>query len=133
MATKRKKVATDDAGFDEFWDEYPRCLDKSGTKRAYNRARLNASHDAIMAGLRAYPFSGELLFQPHSCTWLNQHRWEGYVTHQPAAVAVQRAPAKSSWTKRYEHTEVPFQSFPEGREAALNEGGPIIDGRLADD
>lgn len=129
MPTKKRKVPTDDAQFDQFWSEYPRCVDKPGTKRAFARALTVASFDAIMAGLRAYPFNRELHLQPHSCTWLNQSRWEGYVTHKPPTVAVRES--RTSWRDRFEHIEIPFNSFPESRTAALNEGGPVIDGRLA--
>jgi hypothetical protein len=121
------KVRTNDPEFDAFWGAYPRCIDKVGTHRAFARARSVATVEQIMDGLAAYPFNQETHLQPHSCTWLNQRRWEGYQLNKPHTTIVQ--PSRSSWRDKYDHDEIPFQSFPEQRHRRMDDGHPVIDGR----
>jgi hypothetical protein len=113
------KVKTDDPRFDAFWNAYPRCIDKAGTRRAFNKALTVASFEEIMDGLAAYPFNREFHLQPHSCTWLNQCRWQGYKVSQPHTTIVHLS--HSSWRDKYDRQEVPFQSFPEVIDARLDE------------
>lgn len=64
--------------FDEFWNLYPRKVDKIGARRAWNKAIKTASVEVIMAGLRRYLASvagKELTFVAHPSTWLNRERW----------------------------------------------------------
>ena len=76
----------DNAEFEEFWDHYPRRVGKLAAQRAYQRARKQASADAILAGVIRATFSREMRFVPHPATWLNQGRWmDEDATPTPAA------------------------------------------------
>jgi len=69
-------------GFREFYQEYPRKEAPDRARKAYASARRRASHEAILAGLRAQlPTlqACERRFQPHPATWLNDGRWANEV------------------------------------------------------
>jgi hypothetical protein len=122
------KKRTDDPGFDLFWERYPRCIDKEGTRKAFDRARTVATLEQILVGLALYPFNRETHLQPHATTWLNQRRWEGYKI--VAAPTVQAAPeTRTSWRAKYEPPAPYMHRIP----TAELFGGPTIEGRLADD
>ena len=63
--------------FEEFWSHYPRRVGKLAAQRAYQKARRQASADAIIAGVMAYvrTMPQELRFVPYPATWLNAGRW----------------------------------------------------------
>ena len=75
-------------GFEEFYyglggeEGYPRKRDLKRTQRAYAIARTKATHEEIIAGLRAQLpamrariAAGDVNFIPHPTTWLNNDRW----------------------------------------------------------
>jgi hypothetical protein len=95
------KQPTDSREFDEFWRYYPRCIDKRGTRVAYERAlKRGHTHADIMAGLWAYPFSRNREYIPHSTTWLNQERYLGYKECAPQTVIVPQT--RSGWMDKYD-------------------------------
>lgn len=71
----RARQPEDSDAFYEFWCEYPRPVGKPAARRAFTRACKRSSAADILMGLRAYPFSPEVQFQPHPATWLNQERY----------------------------------------------------------
>jgi hypothetical protein len=137
-ATRKKQPPVIDAEFERFWNTYPRCIDRDGTHRAFRRALTVASFAEIMTGLAGYPFSRDPVHQPHPTTWLNQKRWEGYITREPVTVAVPAPPpSRSSWMDHpapYDLFSVPTSlyvrpdSFPAGTYA-----GTKIEAILVDD
>lgn len=76
-----------DEEFAEFWAEYPKRTPnpQKPAKESYIRARKKgATHDEIMAGLRAYALSRagqDPAYTAQAVTWLNQYRWKD--DHQP--------------------------------------------------
>lgn len=71
----------------QFYAAYPKKVGKLEVERAYARARRNATHDAIMAGLERYKRNlPERKFIPHPATWLNKGRW----LDDPASLADQQ-------------------------------------------
>lgn len=66
------------AGFDAFWELYPRKVSKGTARRAYAAARKKASDEVILDGLRAHLpdlLSRDMGYRPHASTWLNGERW----------------------------------------------------------
>lgn len=119
----RQPRQTDDQEFDAFWAEYPRREGTSKAKAAaaYRKARKTASAGEILIGLRAYPFSPEVSFQPHATTWLNQRRWEKHTNTAPQTVIAPPAPpSRSAWLSRYDDLALPFGCTPAARRERLD-------------
>lgn len=72
--------------FDLFWTVYPRRVGKLAAMRAYQKARVMATADEILAGVEVYKrhLPDEDRFIAHASTWLNQGRWMDEY-HEPAA------------------------------------------------
>lgn len=98
------KKPTDNPEFDAFWSLYPRCLDKPGTKRAYDRAiKRGHTHAEIMTGLREYRFADQPHLIPHSMTWLNGSRFVAEIIRVPPTVVIEQPkPSRASWRDEYE-------------------------------
>ena len=66
--------------FDQFWNEYPRKVNKPGALKSWKNKKLNDSIDIVLAGLEVWKASREWAkdngqYIPHPATWLNQERW----------------------------------------------------------
>jgi hypothetical protein len=92
LKTKKKNPPTPPwgaNGFDQFWSEYPRKVDKADARRAWNRLRPSAALcGEIMAGLRRWKQSEQWLkdggqFVPYAQKFLNKRRWEVAPTQTP--------------------------------------------------
>lgn len=101
------KKPTDNPEFDAFWSLYPRCLDKPGTKRAYERAiKRGHTHAEIMTGLREYRFSDQPHLIPHSMTWLNGSRFVAEIIRVPPTVVIEQPkPSRASWRNEYDRSD----------------------------
>lgn len=79
---KKRTKKPDDPRFAEFWEAYPRKVDKPDARRAWANIAPDAStFDRIMAGMAAWKRAGSWnkdggAYIPHPATWLNKHRWE---------------------------------------------------------
>jgi hypothetical protein len=64
-------------GFAEFWAHYPRHVAKLAAEKAYQKARIVATEEEILAGLDAYcrHLPRETQFIAHAATWLRAGRW----------------------------------------------------------
>lgn len=67
-------------GFEHFWANYPRKVDKARARRAYEKARKTVGHGEIAHGLGGWLVywqraRTEARFIPHPATWLNNERW----------------------------------------------------------
>lgn len=82
--------------FEEFWDAYPRKVNRLEASIAF--ARLDPDHSLaakivvavryqkVYGCLRTKP-DGDKSFIPHASTWLNQRRWEDELESAPSAPA----------------------------------------------
>lgn len=69
--------------FTAFWALYPRRVSRQDAEKAYQRARIVATADELLAGARAFAEAiaseqrgpDERRFIPHAATWLNKGRW----------------------------------------------------------
>ncbi len=63
--------------FNEFWHLYPRKCAKLLAMKAYQKARVVATADEILAGLRKYcaHLPEEARFIAYPASWLNAGRW----------------------------------------------------------
>jgi hypothetical protein len=63
--------------FDVFWAAYPRRVGKLAAMKAYQRARMIATSQDILAGVELYKIHmpSDLNFIAHPATFLNQGRW----------------------------------------------------------
>lgn len=73
--------AESDPGFDAFWSEYPRKIDKAAARRAWKSATKQTTEGDILGGLVRWKFAWVAAetapeYIPHPTTWLNRHRWE---------------------------------------------------------
>jgi len=78
-------------GFIEFWELYPKRVSKGAARRAWVKARRDASAVEIMAGVARSIFDWrkkrtEKEYVPHPATWLNGCRWEDELEEPPAPV-----------------------------------------------
>lgn len=82
--------------FNAFWAVYPRRVSRQDAEKAYQRARIVATADEILAGVKAFradlspeDFTKERLrYLPHAATWLNKGRWtDEYDAPEPAKEA----------------------------------------------
>lgn len=69
------------ARFSEFWDVYPRHVDKQDAVKAWGKLKLTDDlFTAIMDGLekwaRYWEERNEPDYVPHPATWINKKRWE---------------------------------------------------------
>lgn len=68
--------------FNEFWQEYPRKVNKKGAKTSFMRIKnLKKEFEKIMSALRESKRSKQWVknsgqFVPHPQTWINQERWK---------------------------------------------------------
>lgn len=82
-----------DAHFDEFWNAYPRKLDKAKAFRAFKSAMKRAKFEDILAGVIAYrndPLRNPE-FTKYPATWLNSDSWENIIAPSPDSEAAERA------------------------------------------
>lgn len=62
--------------FDEFWQAYPRKIQKKDAKKAFEKAILITDLQTILAGVeRLKRTTSDLQFCPYPATWLNGERW----------------------------------------------------------
>ena len=70
------------AQFDEFWNAYPKKLDKAKAFRAFRSALKRAKFEDILAGVIAYRNDPQRNpdFTKYPATWLNNDSWENAAT-----------------------------------------------------
>lgn len=81
------------AQFEEFWNAYPRKLDKAKAFRAFKSALSRATFEDIMAGVIAYRNDPGRNpdYTKYPATWLNADSWENAAVASPEAEALDRA------------------------------------------
>lgn len=72
------------AGFDLFWQAYPKKVGKEAARKAFDRVKvpvetLLAAIERQKGGRQWQEDGGR--FIPNPATWLNQGRWEDEVSH----------------------------------------------------
>jgi hypothetical protein len=82
-----------EAHFDEFWNSYPRKIDKAKAFRAFKSAMKRAKFEEILAGVIAY--RNDPMRNPdytkYPATWLNNDSWENAATPSADSEAAERA------------------------------------------
>jgi len=93
------------AHFEEFWNAYPRKLDKAKAFRAFRSAMKRAKFEDILAGVIAYRNDPTRNpdFTKYPATWLNNDSWENAATPSPDSEAAERARLRRE--KERERTE----------------------------
>lgn len=78
--------------FDEFWNAYPRKLDKAKAFRAFKSALNRAKFEDILAGVIAYRNDPKRNpdFTKYPATWLNSDSWENAAALPDTAIAERR-------------------------------------------
>lgn len=81
------------AHFEEFWNAYPRKLDKAKAFRAFKSAMKRAKFEDILAGVIAYRNDPQRNpeFTKYPTTWLNADSWENQIAPSPDSEAAERA------------------------------------------
>lgn len=87
--------------FDEFWNAYPRKLDKAKAFRAFKSALKRATFEDILAGVIAYRNDPrrDPDFTKYPATWLNNDAWENAASApevDPTAIRKQREREESA-------------------------------------
>jgi hypothetical protein len=92
-----------EALFEEFWNAYPRKLDKAKAFRAFKSALRRATFEDILAGVIAYRNDPARNpdFTKYPATWLNSDAWENAAS--PKAEAVQLSTERRE--KELAHTQ----------------------------
>ena len=123
--------SANEALFNEFWNAYPRKLDKAKAFRAFKSALKRAKFEDILAGVIAYRNDPARNpdFTKYPATWLNNDSWENAAT-QPDNEASERARIRKQReleeSARYleelrqrEQLASPAPKCPHGRNVAL--------------
>lgn len=93
LTIKTKNISAQDL-FTEFWNEYPRKLDKGKAKRAFASALNRATFEDILAGVIRYKNDPNRLdeFTKYPASWLNADSWEnGPLPDDPRAAKKREA------------------------------------------
>lgn len=72
--------------FEEFWNHYPKKLNKTEAKQAFLKAIKKTKPETIIEGVITYSKKRDLpehQFIPYPATWLNKARWENETDTQP--------------------------------------------------
>ena len=79
--------------FEEFWNAYPRKLDKAKAFRAFKSALKRTKFEDILAGVIAYRNdpTRNPEFTKYPATWLNSDSWENAASPAPDSEASERA------------------------------------------
>jgi predicted transcriptional regulator len=82
-----------DAHFIEFWNAYPRKLDKAKAFRAFKSAMKRGKFEDILAGVIAYRNDPARNpdFTKYPATWLNNDSWENEIKPSSDSEAAERA------------------------------------------
>lgn len=64
--------------FAAFWTVYPRRVSRQDAMKAYQKARIVATAEEIIAGARAFcnHLPEEMRYVPYAASWLNAGRWQ---------------------------------------------------------
>ena len=75
---KNNERTTAQKRFDEFWEQYPRKLDKGKAQKAFDSALARASFSQILAGAVIYRTDPNRIeeFTKYPASWLNADSWE---------------------------------------------------------
>jgi hypothetical protein len=117
------------AHFDEFWNAYPRKLDKAKAFRAFKSALRRAKFEDILAGVIAYRNDPARNpdFTKYPATWLNNDSWENAAatpdTDDRARLRKQRELEESARyleeLRQQEKLAAPAPKCPHGNNVAL--------------
>jgi hypothetical protein len=82
--------------FQSFWACYPRRVSRQDAMKAYQKARVVATAEEILDGLRVYRehMPDELRYVPHAATWLNAGRWQD---EYDTPALIEKKPADFDW------------------------------------
>ena len=82
--------------FEDFWQEYPRKVDRAKALRAFRSALTRASFEQILAGAIAYRNdpTRKTEFTKYPTTWLNADAWENEIAPSPDSEAAERNRAR---------------------------------------
>ena len=73
---QQPELETREAGFEAFWEEWPRRQEKAGAKRAWMKIPT-AEYQPVMDGLKKWKTSEQWVrgVIPHASMWLKDKRW----------------------------------------------------------
>lgn len=69
------KVLDEEAGFEQFWQAYPRKIGKGQARRAFQLALRKTTQEVMIQAVRCQRFDPRERFQPYPATWLQGERW----------------------------------------------------------
>ena len=97
-----------DKEFTEFWNEYPRKLDKAKARRAFTSALTRASFEDILAGAIRYKNDPNRLdeYTKYPSSWLSADSWEnGPLPDDPRAAKQREAKEQARLMKEWGNLE----------------------------
>lgn len=108
------RKTTDDSRFNQFWDIYPRKVDKGHAKLAFRSALTKVSFDDLIAAVQSFAASEATIdkrYVPYPGTWLRGERWADETPKAKADAATKPAGDKASQRAWYEknNLHVPFK------------------------
>lgn len=117
----RETYAQIDSLFDEFWNAYPRKLDKAKAFRAFKTALKKATFEDILAGVIAYRSDPKRDpdFTKYPATWLNSDSWEN------AAATEDNEAAERARLRREKEKAASDSMLAEIREQAHTATAPV--------
>jgi hypothetical protein len=88
--------------FDEFWDNYPKKLDKGKAKRAFESALNRASAEQILEGVICYKADPNRIeeYTKYPATWLNADSWANGLLPYDSRIDKQRTQSEQDNLKK---------------------------------
>lgn len=113
--------------FDEFWNAYPRKLDKAKAFRAFKSALKRATFEDILAGVIAYRNDPKRNpdFTKYPATWLNNDSWENAAALPDTVISERREKERLESRRLIEEMQqreresAPPPKCPHGKNIAL--------------
>jgi hypothetical protein len=121
--TKEEQSKELDAHFEEFWNAYPKKLDKAKAFRAFKSAMKRAKFEDILAGVIAYRNDPQRNpdFTKYPTSWLNADSWENEVAPSADSEAAERARIRKERER-----EESRRFLEEQRKAEEHSSGPSL-------
>ena len=116
---KSKAKAFSCAGFEDFWEAYPRRLGKVDAENAFRKATKTATIEEILNAIQSQKQTDAWIkdggqFIPYPATWLNKGHWMNEVEGQTKAPKPPEIPAPDGWEQIYEPMDDRAYYDPDG-------------------
>jgi len=118
-ASVSKAIASSCAGFEDFWQAYPKKLGKVGAQKSFKAAIKTATLEEMLNAIQSQKQTDAWTkdhgqFIPWPATWLNRGDWMNEVQGQTKAPKPAEVPEPANWQSIYEPMDDRAYYDPDG-------------------